>query len=146
MTAERGSTAVELAAGVGLLLIPMALLVLSFAPWLERRVFVRSAAAEAARWVILSDGDEPAVSALLAGMASGSGLEPSEVGVSLCGGPVSPAGSAPRSTCLPLLRGGVVSVEVSTDVPLVRTPFGHVGGLTVSARHVEMVDLYRSLP
>lgn len=146
MTAERGSVPVELAAGVGLLLIPMALLVLSFAPWLERRVFVRTAAAEAARWEILSDGDEAAVSALVAGMASGSGLDPSDVRLSLCGGPVSEAGSALRSSCLPLRRGGSVSVEVATEVPLIRTPFGDVGGVTVSARHVEMVDLYRSLP
>lgn len=146
MRAQRGSVPVELALATGLLLIPIALLVLSFGPWLERRSFVRAAAHEAARLEVVSNGDEQAVTALVAAMAGGNGLDPAEVWVSLCGGPTTPAGAALRSSCLPLARGGLVTVEVQTRVALVRTPFGDVGGVTVTARGLESVDLYRSLP
>ena len=146
MRAQRGSAPVELALATGLLLVPIALLVLSFGPWLERRSFVRAAAHEAARLEVVSTGDEPGVVALVAAMAVGNGLDPAEVSLSLCGGPATTAGAALRSSCLPLARGGLVTVEVQTRVPLVRTPFGDVGGVMVAARGLEAVDLYRSLP
>lgn len=146
MRAQRGSVPVELALATGLLLIPIALIALSFGPWLERRSFVRAAAYEAARLEVVSNGDEAAVTALVAAMAHGNGLAPAEVGLSLCGGPATAAGASLRSSCLPLVRGGLVTVEVQTRVPLVRTPFGDVGGITVAARGLESVDLYRSLP
>ena len=45
---ESGHGAVEFALGVGLLLLPVAILVLGFGPWSERRVLAEAAAAEAA--------------------------------------------------------------------------------------------------
>jgi hypothetical protein len=45
-----------------------------------------------------------------------------------------------------LERGRYVSASVSVAIPLVSTPWGEVGGLTVEASHTEPVDLYRSLP
>jgi hypothetical protein len=143
---EHGTVPIELAAAVGLLLLPAALLVLSFGPWLERRTLVRSVAAEAARLEVLSDGDEIAVSRLVAGWAERNGIDPAGLEVALCGGPASPADRPLRSTCLPLRRSEVVAVEVRTVVPVVRTPFGDVGGVTVSATAVEVVDRHRSLP
>jgi hypothetical protein len=143
---EHGTVPVELAVAVGLLLLPTALLVLSFGPWLERRTLVRSAAAEAARLEVLSDGDEVAVGRLVAGWAERNGLDPAWFEVALCGGPSTRADRPLRSTCLPLRRSEVVTVEVRTVVPVVRTPFGDVGGVTVSATAVEVVDRHRSLP
>jgi hypothetical protein len=46
---DRGHAAVELGLAVGLLLLPVALVVLGFGPWSERRVFAEAASAEAAR-------------------------------------------------------------------------------------------------
>ena len=46
---DRGHAAVELALAVGLLLLPVALAVLAFGPWSERRVFAEAAAAEGDR-------------------------------------------------------------------------------------------------
>ncbi|MFO7548914.1 MAG: hypothetical protein R6X29_08630 [Acidimicrobiia bacterium] len=146
MSRQRGSIPVELAAAVGLLLIPTALLVLSFGPWLERRTLVRTAAAEAARLEVVSDGDEEAVARLVAAWAGRNGLDAGGLQLALCGGAATPADRPLLSTCLPLRRGEIVAVEVRTVVPLVRTPFGDVGGVTVTATAIEMVDRHRSLP
>ena len=55
---QRGTAAIELVVGVALLMVPMAMIVLSFAPLLEARTFVRLASAELARTVAITDGDE----------------------------------------------------------------------------------------
>lgn len=130
---DRGTASLELALGIGMLVIPAVLAVVSFAPWLEARAFVRSAAAEGARAAVLS-ADDPAGAAVRAvrEMASGRGYE--NVAVSPCGGACS------------LERGAVIEVEVSMDVPLLTTPWGDVGGVEATAVHRELVDAYRSLP
>lgn len=53
---ERGSAPIEFAAGTVLLLIPVLVLIASFAPVLERRVLARSLAADIGRTVALSGG------------------------------------------------------------------------------------------
>lgn len=130
---QRGSAPLELALGLGMLVIPAALLVLSFGPWLEARTFVRAAAAEGARAIILADGSSGAGVGLIGEMAEARGLELAEI--ELCG----------DESC-PIDRGGYVTVRVAVDVPLIDTPWGTVGGLTVEATHAEPVDLYVSLP
>jgi hypothetical protein len=50
---DRGHAVVELALGVGVLLLPAAIVVLSFGPWAERRVDAEAVAAEAARTAVL---------------------------------------------------------------------------------------------
>ena len=133
---ERGSAPLELALGLGLLVLPALVVVMSFAPWLEARAFVHAAAAEGARSAVLASNDPTAAGVeTVEEMAAGRGLDPSVVGVTMCGG----VGCA-------LVRGGYVTVEVSVDIPLVATPWGDVGGLTVNAAHSEPVDIYRSLP
>ena len=135
---ERGLVPVEVAAGVGLLLLPAALLVLSFAPWLQTRIMVRAAAAEAARSVVLAEpagSGEPSARRLVEQMATNAGLAAEAVEVWFCEG-----------TCSPVERGDTVTVRVVAPVALIETPFGSVGGLSVSAVHSESVDLYRSLP
>lgn len=133
---ERGSAPLELALGIGLLILPALLAVMSFAPWLEARAFVRAAAAEGARSAVVAT-DDPALAgaAIITEMATSRGYSGSEVSVTMCGG-----------VGCTVERGGYVFAEVSVVIPLVSTPWGDVGGMTVSAAHAEPVDAYRSLP
>ncbi|MFP3914156.1 MAG: hypothetical protein ACLFWM_04725 [Actinomycetota bacterium] len=134
MKGEEAGASLELALGMALLVIPALIAVLSFSPWLEARAFVRTAAAEGARAAVLADGDPAAAgAALVADMAIGRGWDGVEV--EMCGG----------GGCV-LERGGFVTARVTVEVPLVSTPWGDVGGLTVEATHAEPVDFYRSLP
>lgn len=145
---ERGAAPVELALGVLLLLIPTAVLVLSLGPWLDRHSFVRTAAAEAARWVVISNGDEQTASRRVAEMAANSGLDPATVRVGFCDGPQAPASAPPVSACADprLERGGVVTATVEAEVEPVRFAFLRLGPAVTSYRHAEPVEPYRSLP
>jgi hypothetical protein len=155
---ERGSTPIELALGVLLILVPVALMVLSFGPWLERRSFVRVAAREVARFYITSDGADP--SPQLLAMAGTYRIDSVRLG--LCGAEpeaVHPDGGI-SSQCPPLdevadlgVAGGGVSATVEVEVPLFVLPWSDaggnrrtVGGVVVTATHTEYVDLYRSFP
>ncbi len=142
---DTGSAPIELALGVAVILLPAALVVLSFGPWLEARTLVRTGAAVTARYIAVT-GNEDGVVPGLAEVAVASGLGPESVAVALCGGPAASLGDLRASTCMPLPRTGVVTVTVYADVPVVSTPWGDVGGLTVEATHVESLDPYRSMP
>lgn len=124
----------ELALGVALLVVPAVVAVISFAPWLEARSYVRAAAAEAARAAVLTSGD-PTAAGVAAAVAMAAGHDLEDVEVIMCGG----------SRCA-LERGGTVAATVRVEVPLVHTPWGPVGGIGVEATHREPVDQYRSLP
>ena len=141
---QRGSAPLELVLGIGLILIPLAFISLSFGPLLQRMVFTRIAAAEAARELVLSDGSEAAVLVLVRQMALNHGLAIGGVGVGFCGGPVGPAASPPASVCGPPVKGQVVTVMITTRSPAFWTPYGTVGRVTIRASHAEMVGLYRS--
>lgn len=131
---QRGSASLELALGVGMLIFPALIAVLSFAPWLEARSFVRSAAAEGARAAVLAVGDPAAAgAAVVLEMAEGRGYEAVEV--EMCGG----------GGCV-LERGRYITAQVAVEVPLIATPWGDVGGIEATAVHSEPVDAYRSLP
>lgn len=139
---EEGHAAVEFALAVAVLLLPVALVVTAFGPWTERRVFVETAAAEAARAAVLSLDHDQGVDAVEA-IAASFAVDRDEVRLGWCGATPQPLWVA-GGAC-PLLRGGVVEVRVETWVPLVRTPWGSVGGLWVGGEHAEPIDLYRSL-
>jgi hypothetical protein len=140
---DRGHAAVELALGVAVLMLPVALVVTAFGPWTERRVLAETAAAESARAVAV-DLDHSAGVALVARMTAQHGLGEDQVRLGWCG--ANPAAlPAPDGVC-PLSRGGIVTARVEVWAPLVVTPWGSVGGLWVSADHSEPIDLYRSLP
>ena len=142
---QRGSASLELALGFALLLVPAVVVVIGFAPWLERREFVRAAASEGARAAVLAVGDPAAAgSAVVAELAAARGLDPDHVMVRMCGAAAVPAGTG-RGTCT-RERGDVVVVVVQSEVPLFMTPWGAVGGVLVEAGHAEPVDPYRSLP
>ncbi|MFP3882733.1 MAG: hypothetical protein ACLFRT_03910 [Actinomycetota bacterium] len=137
---DRGHAPVELALAAGLLLLPVALVVMSFGPWSERRVTAEAMAAEASRAVVL-ELDHAAGDTVVSEMTEAAGLDASSVRVGWCG--ASPA-TAAAGSC-PLTRGSAVGVTVELWTPLVETPWGGVGGLWVSASHSEPIDLYRSL-
>jgi len=140
---ERGHAAVEFAMGVAVLMLPIALVVTSFGPWSERRVFAEAAAAETARAAVIALDQDPGAD-VLSRAAAGFGLDQELVRLGWCGaapGPL-PGGAG---NCV-MSRGSTVSVEVRVWTPLFDTPWGVVGGLWVVAEHVEPVDLYRSFP
>jgi hypothetical protein len=143
MRGDRGHAAVELALAVGLLLLPVAIAVLGFGPWMERRVFAEAAASESARAAVL-DLNTSTGTLVVGQMAADHALGPDLVRVGWCG-------AEPRA--LPLAsgscvfeRGGTVDVEVRVWVPVVSTPWGEIGGVWVGSVHREQIDLYRSLP
>lgn len=143
MNGEEGHAAVELSLTVALLLIPVAIAVLGFGPWTERRVFARAAAAEATRAAVLGLSVE-AGNIVLGEMAGDQGLGSNEIRVSWCGGESVELGAS--SGVCNFTRGAVVDLEIDVLVPVVATPWGNVGGIWSSASHGEPVDLYRSLP
>ena len=140
---DRGHAAVELALAVGVLMLPVALAVTAFGPWVERRVLAESAAAEAARVAVLELDQGPGVAAVRTATAS-HGLPDELVRLGWCGASPGPV-TAPAGSCH-FGRGATVLAMVEVWVPLVLTPWGEVGGLWVTASHAEPVDLFRSLP
>ncbi len=140
---DRGHAAVELGLAVGLLLLPVAIAVLAFGPWSERRVFAEAAAAEAARAAVI-DLDVSAGASVVHEMSSNHGLGPDLVRLGWCG--ETPSSESGEVTSCSFQRGSSISARVEVWVPLVATPWGEVGGLWVGSAHSEPVDLYRSLP
>ena len=135
MNSERGASPVELALGVMLLVVPVTIIVLSVAPVFEHRNFVRRAAAEAARVMVLTPGDPTSEAlAVVDSQARSMGIDPSKVTVEFCGG----------SACS-VDRGDVVTVQVAVTVAEVSS-FLPIGTITVDAVHSEQVDTYRSRP
>ncbi|MDH4119545.1 MAG: hypothetical protein OEW30_19340, partial [Acidimicrobiia bacterium] len=79
MRRQCGAASLEMALGIGLLMLPMALLVLSIGPGLEMRSFVRLAAAEASRAIVIADGDTSVAVIQISTMAANHGYAVSEV-------------------------------------------------------------------
>ena len=127
---------------VGLLLLPVALAVLAFGPWSERRVLAEAAAAEAARAAVIQLSTASGT-AVVADMAANHGLADDQVRLGWCG--ETPTEVKVEGVSCPFARGTEVTAEVQVCVPLVSTPWGGVGGVWVGAIHAEPIDLYRSL-
>ena len=127
----------------------MAMIVLSFAPLLEARTFVRLASAEMARTIAITDGDELLAYQAIRDMAGNNNIDSSRIEVALCGGAESTLTSAPQSTCVDsnglLSRGTYVSVFMRVTVDVIPL---FAGGFSASTgyEHAELVDQYRSIP
>ena len=132
---QEGYVALELALGIGVLVLPLTVMVLTFPTWVERQSLARSASQEAARTVVLADSWDQGVSeatGLVRQMAANDGLPSAEVSVAFSGA---------------LARGSSVTASVSVTVPGASLPLiGSVGAWSVSASDTEQVDLYRSFP
>jgi hypothetical protein len=134
---QAGFVAAEFALGAGLLVFPVALLVLTLPGWSERqataRVVARETARRAAREGIC---DQDGARVLAATMAQNLGLAATDVVVDL--------DCAPGA---PLAAGSDVESAVTVRMPTVRIPgVGTVGEWEWTARHLEPVDRYGSPP
>ncbi|HUH06478.1 MAG TPA: hypothetical protein VML96_01605 [Egibacteraceae bacterium] len=128
----------EFALGAGVLVLPVAMLVLVFPTWIERQSAARLAAQEAARAVVLADdcADGRRSAALL--------VEEIAANHELADGLTltQPAGCAGE-----LARGAIVTATVTVQMPLTAIPLiGRAGGFSWTVSHSERVDQYRSLP
>lgn len=135
MNSERGAVAVELPAAIGLLLVPLALLVITIPTWPERQTVARSAASEAARTAVLASSWEEGTDAgdeIVALAAQNYGLDPADLTVSWEGA---------------FGRGESITATVTVRMPALVVPgLTTVDPWTWSASHTERVDDYRSLP
>ncbi len=129
----RGQVPIEFALGVGLLVLPIALMVLAFPTWSERQSMGRLAAQEAARTIVLADSVERGfltAQAVVAEIAANHGLHGSAALAAVNGS---------------LGRGGVVTTTVRVVFPLTEFPgLVSVGSFTWDVSHSEQVDRYRS--
>ncbi len=145
---ERGAAAVEMPLAIAFLLIPVAYLVLMVAPWGQRANLARLAAAEAARAIVLAptaDPDDAAVYDLVATIAANHDIPIADVDADLCVADGMTPAEREAATCDALIRGGVVTVDVSVRIPLVAVPgIGDAGGFTWTWSHTELVDQFRS--
>ena len=133
LRSESGFVATELALGVTLLVVPVALLVLTLPRWSERQVTARVIAREVARRAA-RDGwcDHGVAHALGASMAANLGVAPRDVTVDLeC------------ADGAELVPGTDVEARVTVAMPAVHVPgIGGVGAWSWTARHREPVDRY----
>ena len=133
---ERGFVATEFALGVGVLLLPVALLVLTLPTWSERQTTARAMAREAGRAVAATGVCRPGLADdVVTTMARNLGLAAADATVRLdCrGGALEP--------------GSDLEVAVTVRMPAVSIPgIGAVGEWTWTAVHREPVDQYASAP
>jgi len=134
---DGGFVAAELALGVGLLVFPVALLVLTLPGWSERQTTARAIARETARLVTTTGTCAVGPARALAGeMAANLGLTPSDVQLAVACTPG-----------VPLVPGSDLEVAITVRMPAVRFPgFGEAGEWSWTARHREPVDRYGSAP
>ncbi len=134
---EGGFVSTELAVGIGLLVLPVACLVLTLPSWAERQATARAIAREVGRsTAIAGTCDVDAAVGLAREMAVNLGLEARDVAVAL--------------DCVPgavLPRSGHLTARVTVQVPAVAIPgIGDAGAWHWTAGHTEALDPYRSLP
>ncbi len=132
---ESGFVATEFAFGVAVLVLPVALLVLTFPRWSERQVTARVIAREVARRTARDAVcDRAGAAALGATMARNLGVAPRDLSVDLAC--ADGTGLAP---------GTDVEARVTVSMPAVQVPgVGAVGAWSWTARHREPVDRYVS--
>lgn len=150
MNRESGYVAMELALGLGLLVLPMALVALSFPTWVERQALATAAAQEAARAVVVAasaqDG-ELVARRIVSEIAANNGLDVGELAVCFATHPsreVAPSGCG----VLRLERGTAVTAHVQVRLPALSLPGLDVavGEVVRTVSHTEHVDRYRELP
>ena len=134
---DAGFVAIELTAGLALLLFPVSLLVFTLPTWSERQSAARAIAREAARETARAGVCDPArVDTLSVEMEGNLGLPPGATAVAL--------DCSPGSVLVP---GTDVEVDVTVRMPAVRLPaIGDVAAWSWTARHRQPVDTYASEP
>lgn len=150
MRRDAGYVAMELALGLGVLVLPMALLALSFPGWVDRQSLATAAAQEAARAVVVSPSSEEGEATarrLVSEIAANNGLDAD--GLVVCfvthpGEVTAPTGCGD----VELQRGAAVTAHVQVRLPAVFLPgLGvSIGEVVRTVSHTEHVDRYRGLP
>ncbi|MFM8305093.1 MAG: hypothetical protein ACKOA9_12500 [Actinomycetota bacterium] len=134
---ERGFAALELSAGVALLVLPVALLVLALPQWASHQALARLAARDAARVVARAGWcDQAAGRRAVNRLAATADLAPGTLGLDLdC------------TASAPLPRAGVVTARVTVVMPALAVPvLGEAAAWRWTAGHREPVDPYGSRP
>jgi hypothetical protein len=134
---ERGFLAAELVAGIALLVVPVALLVLGMPQWAERETDARAIAREVGRTLAASGWcDAATAQSLAARMATN---------VSLPAGDLTVVTRCAPGAILP--PGSDVEVDVTVRIPPVHLPaVGDVGEWSWTVHHREPVDVYGAEP
>lgn len=134
---EAGFAAIELVAGLALLLLPVATLVLTLPTWSERQATGRAIAREVARRAAGSGiCDVDAAGELAASMARNLGVRPGDARASIACDP----GSV-------LEPGSMLEAAVTVRMPAVHLlGIGDVGAWVWTARHRQPVDTYVGVP
>jgi len=131
---EGGFVAAELVLGIGLLLFPVAMLVLTLPTWSERQAAGRAIAREVGRTATISGSCDERRAEIVAGtMSRNLGLRADDVAVDL--------------ECTPgrLPRGGELTVNVTVRLPAVSIPgITDVGEWHWTVKHTQPIDPYRS--
>lgn len=134
-TDDRGVAAIDIIVVIIIAMIPVFVIVMSVPTWVDRLLFARTAAQEAARVMVLADTWEEGQSQaneMVQQVAANHGVPAGETSLTLGG---------------QLERGATVSATVSVQTPAINIPFvTTIGSVTLSRSHTEIVDHYRSLP
>ena len=130
----RGFVAVEFVAGLGLLVLPIALAVMAFPTWAERQELARIAAREASRTYALTN-DASRAQDVARQVASNYGVDPGQITVSLDAMPD-----------FPIQPGDTVSATVTVKVPALDIGVMNLQSaeFDYSETHAEPLDVYRS--
>lgn len=135
---DAGFAALEFVAGIGLLVLPIAILVLSVPQWAETQTSARSIAREAARVLATAESDAAGqrdAAAMAERIAANLGTELSAP-VRFRGSVETPAG-----------RESDVTASVTVRLPLLNLPFfSGLAAVDWVVEHTEPVDPYRSRP
>jgi hypothetical protein len=131
---DRGAAAIEMPLAVGLLLLPVAIVVMVVPQWPERQTVARAAAKDAATaYANAADAESGSAlaMALVSAAAANHGLPAGAMTVELSG-----------DWC----RACTVTAAVTIDIPAVDVPLvGTVGSFTYTASSSARIDDYRSL-
>jgi hypothetical protein len=130
---EDGFAVAELALGLAVVVLPLALVMMSLPSWFERASLADMAAATAAREVVLADTWPQG---LQRGTAEAQQLAANHQ---------LPAGDLAVSFRGRLARGATVTAQATVRMPGFSVPFvGSFGSWSLTRSHTEAVDLYRS--
>jgi len=129
---EKGFATVEFVAGVGFLILPTMLLVTVFPTWWERVSMARVASREAARTYVLTQSQQQATD-IVKTIEGNYKMPDRTMDVTFSGNPKA--------------RGTKVEAIVTTQIPIVNIPIlgFDKNVITLTERHAEPVDQYRSL-
>lgn len=133
---ELGEAAIELVAGLALIVAPAVALAVALPTWAETRYAIEAAAVEAGQLAARADRSELAAEELATQIAANHGID----------GAVTVEITVPTATDGRPARDGHATARVTATVPVVDLPaIGAVGGWPLTRTHHEPLDPWRGL-